>query len=127
MNKKLRNTLIKVAHKNPELKPKVLSLLASAKGRKSKFLDAMEGKKFKHPETGKDVKYHSLPMEDRIRIQKEWHESNKKKPETKSKKKVEDDLEKESSTQLRDSLIRIAHKNPELRIELLSLITKNSD
>ena len=69
----LRNGLIRLAYANPSLRPTLLPLIE--KHAKS-FDDAVKGKKFKHPETGNDVLFGSLPSEEQTKIRSQWVKKN---------------------------------------------------
>lgn len=66
------------------------------------FMEAVEGKTFKHPETGNQVGFKSLPYEEQAKVRKEWkdHKSEadkgESKEETKADKKERLRKEKES-------------------------------
>jgi hypothetical protein len=86
----LRKKLIRLAYMQPELRSDLLPLIRQAAESKS-FDEAVEGKKFHHPETGNQVAFGSLPPKEQSKIRAEWSEKNKgdgdkKKPQKTSEK-----------------------------------------
>ena len=68
----LRQEMIRLAHKVPELRVHLLPLIKQAKS----FEDAVKGKTFRNPETGNKVLFDSLPSEEQKRIRSQWVKKN---------------------------------------------------
>lgn len=51
--------------------------LCSREVRADSFEEAIEGKKFKNPETGREVQFSSLPSEEQKRVRDSWSKKNK--------------------------------------------------
>ena len=68
----LRQEMIRLAHKVPELRVHLLPLIKQAKS----FEDAVKGKTFRNPETGNRVLFESLPSEEQKRIRSQWVKKN---------------------------------------------------
>ncbi len=71
----LRSKLIRLASAKPELRASILPLLTDRVARgpaPTTFEGWVEGRKFKNPETGRDVQFKSLPSEEQTKIRSKW-------------------------------------------------------
>jgi len=114
----LRSNLIRLAHAKPELRPHLLPLLAAgasssvssktaAPGAGS-FEEAVKGKKFRNPATGKDVLFKSLPKEEQKRVRAKWESKNDKaKPPTEQAGKPKEAPEKKAPAKAKPSARRV--------------------
>lgn len=94
----LRKDIIKLAHQRPELRRHLIPLLRQAK--EQTFEEAIEGRKFKNPETGNQVTYKSLPKPEQIKLHKEW-EAKKEKDKDKEHKDEGEHEEKDLGKSLK--------------------------
>jgi len=70
-----RSSLIRLASGMPKGDPTRRAIIAGLKTAGA-FEDAVEGKKFKNPETGNDVVFGSLPADEQKKIRSQWEEKN---------------------------------------------------
>jgi hypothetical protein len=70
-----RSSLIRLASGMPKGDPTRRAIIAGLKTAGA-FEEAIEGKKFKNPETGNDVVFGSLPAEEQKKIRSQWEEKN---------------------------------------------------
>ena len=79
----LRSKLIRLAHAQPDLRPKLLPLIQrEARQMPTKSFDEwVKGKSFTNPETKNKVKFNSLPKAEQDKIRSGWESKNKGKSE----------------------------------------------
>lgn len=74
MSDHLRKQLIRLAYRQPELRKDLLPLLRQA-AEQGSFADYIDRNDFRHPETGNQVQYNSLPKKEKEKIHAKWKKS----------------------------------------------------
>lgn len=84
MRPQLRTAIVRVARSNPDfrrlLRAELVRLAYSGD-----FLDAVKGRKFRNPETGREVVFRSLPPDEQQKIYQQWSKGDRKPAEDASK------------------------------------------
>lgn len=140
-NESLELRVTKLAYANPKLRNHLVPLIKQANFFK-KIMEKIKKMFFKNKETGKKVKFDSLPQKqkdgiiesakEKAEIEQEKADKEEEKAEEKEEpkeEKVEEEKEepkKESSLSLKLKLVRLAYENPSLRKDFLPLITKSA-
>ena len=86
----VNKTILKFAH---HVLTAELNLYKNAGKQQKSFEEAIEGKKFRHPDTKNDVSFGSLPADEQKKIRAEFDKSNSKEELSKDDQKALDALE----------------------------------
>jgi len=92
----IRTAIVRVARRSPEfrriLRDELLRLAYSGD-----FLDSVKGRKFRNPETGREVRFQSLPPDEQQKIYRQWSKGDRgpAEDETAKPSKVHEEVEGE--------------------------------